>query len=239
MLIGASLYACFFGMVATLLIRSDAAWAEYTQKMDLLDRYMAATKLPIDLRSRIRANAEYKFTRQSVLNESELLRDLPYHLRREISMATAGELLRSTPIFADAGDPLISAVADELTTVMALEGELVIREGEVGACMYFIRDGSLNVEVIDSNGEMKSVKTLHSGSYFGEFSLLHNVRRTASVRANEDTALFSLSKRSFDAIRGNFPEAMYAVRNIARNRLDHLALERRKLQAQKDKCAFA
>lgn len=59
-MLGASLFAMFVGIVTSLLIQTDAANADYTQKLDTVNRYMAHRRLPLDLRQRIRDSFEYR-----------------------------------------------------------------------------------------------------------------------------------------------------------------------------------
>ena len=49
-MLGASLFAMFVGVVTSLLIQTDAANAEFTMKLDTVNRYMAHRRLPLDLR---------------------------------------------------------------------------------------------------------------------------------------------------------------------------------------------
>jgi len=49
-MLGASLFAMFVGIVTSLLIQTDAANAEFTMKLDTVNRYMAHRRLPLDLR---------------------------------------------------------------------------------------------------------------------------------------------------------------------------------------------
>ncbi len=70
-----------------------------------------------------------------------------------------------------------------------LKGDLVCREGEIAREMYFIKSGTVQVQL---HGQ--PVTLLKKGSYFGEIGLLRNARRNASVRAMTDCDLFVLTK---------------------------------------------
>ena len=72
-----------------------------------------------------------------------------------------------------------------------LKGDLVCREGEIAREMYFIKSGTVQVQL---HGQ--PVTLLKKGSYFGEIGLLRNARRNASVRAMTDCDLFVLTKVS-------------------------------------------
>jgi len=67
-------------------------------------------------------------------------------------------------------------------------GEIIVREGEMGREMYVIQRGS--VEVVKTLGGRSVVlATLERGSFFGEMSLLESLPRNATVRAKGDTQL--------------------------------------------------
>jgi CRP-like cAMP-binding protein len=68
------------------------------------------------------------------------------------------------------------------------DGEVIVRQGEMGREMYVIQHGA--VEVVKSfNGRAVVLATLGRGSFFGEMSLLESLPRAATVRAKGDTQL--------------------------------------------------
>jgi CRP-like cAMP-binding protein len=88
---------------------------------------------------------------------------------------------------------------------MALErhevraGEEIVREGDPADTMYVIETGELGAYV----GGLR-VGTLAAADHFGEVALLSGSTRTASVQADGDAAIWSLSGAQFlAALRGN------------------------------------
>jgi len=68
------------------------------------------------------------------------------------------------------------------------DGEIIVREGEMGREMYVIQRGA--VEVLKSiGGRTVVLATLQRGSFFGEMSLLESLPRSATVRAKGDAQL--------------------------------------------------
>lgn len=75
--------------------------------------------------------------------------------------------------------------------------------------MYFIKKGE--VVVCSENGnEIYSI--LHSGGFFGEYGLLFNQKRSASVRSITYCDLFVLSAENFAKVLCDFPEFEIVVR---------------------------
>ena len=80
-------------------------------------------------------------------------------------------------------------------THVALKDQLVFHKGTVGNNMFVILGGKVGV----FDGQ-KQIATLTTGESFGEMSLLTQEPRTASVRALEDTNLFSMDERLFQKL---------------------------------------
>ena len=76
--------------------------------------------------------------------------------------------------------------------------EIVIREAEVGDCMYIILDGYLEVSIRSSSSDREvGIATLRPGDFFGEQSLLPwgTGRRNASVKALHSAKVFRIDKK--------------------------------------------
>ncbi|HIF52317.1 MAG TPA: cyclic nucleotide-binding domain-containing protein [Thiotrichaceae bacterium] len=74
----------------------------------------------------------------------------------------------------------------------------IIREEEIGDCMYIILEGTVDVSIRSGGGSREiSIATLRAGDFFGEQSLLpgSDGRRNASVRAMHPSKLFRIDKK--------------------------------------------
>jgi len=76
------------------------------------------------------------------------------------------------------------------------KGEFLINQGDEGTELYIIRSGKFDVFIhtVDDVNHLIRVRSLNPGSIFGETVLYGNVKRMASVRAEEDSSIFVLSK---------------------------------------------
>jgi cAMP-dependent protein kinase regulator len=75
-------------------------------------------------------------------------------------------------------------------------GTVIIEEGGYGSQMYIVESGEF--EVIRSS---KVLRRLVRGSYFGEIALMHNIPRTATVRAVRDSKIWAIEQKSFAGIK--------------------------------------
>ena len=89
------------------------------------------------------------------------------------------------------------------------EGQYVIKQGENGSKFYIVLQGQLVAEKTTEGNEFpRVVYNYKDGDYFGELSLLHDVKRQASVRALSKVRLAALDRESFKRIFGDVEELL-------------------------------
>jgi CRP-like cAMP-binding protein len=75
------------------------------------------------------------------------------------------------------------------------DGDIIIRQGDEGDCMYVIQDGL--VEVIQRHGDTEvELGTMGTGDFFGEMALFQKEVRAASVRARGDVRVMTVDKKT-------------------------------------------
>lgn len=75
------------------------------------------------------------------------------------------------------------------------DGEVIIRQGEPGECMYVVLEGQADV-VREHNGSDTHLATLGAGDFIGEMSLFERETRSATVRANGDVRILTVDRRT-------------------------------------------
>ncbi|KAH9411030.1 putative cyclic nucleotide-binding domain-containing protein [Ordospora pajunii] len=75
-------------------------------------------------------------------------------------------------------------------------GTVVTQEGTLGSQMHIIESGEFEV-----SKDGKVLRRLYRGSFFGEIALLHNIPRTATVKAVTDGKVWVVEQTSFSGIR--------------------------------------
>jgi CRP-like cAMP-binding protein len=84
-------------------------------------------------------------------------------------------------------------------------GETIFEEGEIGADMFVVTQG--RVEIIKKVHNMEKVLlTLSKGDFFGEMALLEGLPRSAAARAVEASELIIINGAAFEQLISHEPE---------------------------------
>ncbi len=92
----------------------------------------------------------------------------------------------------------VEQVFNRLTPMVVDKGEVLIRQGEIGDCCYFIKEGSAEVLVASKpSAKSEKVADITVGRCFGEDALVNETVRNATVRMKTDGVLMRLEKSDF------------------------------------------
>ena len=103
-------------------------------------------------------------------------------------------------------------------------GEIIVRQGDVGDCMYVIQDG--DVEVLkEEDGVQTVVDTMHTGDIFGEMAIIHKTVRSSTVRASSPVRIMTIDKKTFVRRVQEDPSLALTVLKVMSQRVRKLDLE--------------
>jgi CRP-like cAMP-binding protein len=103
-------------------------------------------------------------------------------------------------------------------------GEIVVRQGDVGDCMYVIQDG--DVEVLkEEDGVQTVVDTMHTGDIFGEMAIIDKTVRSSTVRASSPVRIMTIDKKTFVRRVQEDPSLALTVLKVMSQRVRKLDLE--------------
>jgi cyclic nucleotide-binding protein len=123
-------------------------------------------------------------------------------------------LLGAIPMFAPLPRLDLERLASMLDRIEVPAGVEVIRQGDVGDRFYVVDAGAFEI-VHDGVRIADAIE----GDYFGEIALLHDVPRTATVRATTDAAVWALDQEEFLATVTGQPQASTAAHAVSAERL--------------------
>jgi CRP-like cAMP-binding protein len=185
----------------------------YQRRLDEINAYLRAQRIPAELQDRVRDYYSYLWASQKGVDASEVLDGMPKSLSQEILMFLNRGAVGKVELFRCADELLLREAVRLLRPKVFLPGEHIIRQGEYGDCMYFLTSGEVRVSAED--GE---IARLGPGSPFGETALLENLHRNANVVSESFSTGYQLTKADFDALRSRYPEFDEKVRAVAQLR---------------------
>lgn len=101
------------------------------------------------------------------------------------------------------------------------QGDVIIRQGELGDCMFVIQEGQ--VEVVRAEGTVESRLAVQGeGDFFGEMALVESEIRSATVRAIGTTRILTIDKRTFNRRVREDPSLAYRILQKMSSRLREL-----------------
>ena len=123
------------------------------------------------------------------------------------------DLIERVPMFTPLSVAAKERIAVSLVPISVSAGDVVVRAGDSGDRFYIVGDGEFQ---IDAAGRQVSAQR---ADYFGEIALLHDVPRTATVRAAVDSQLFALHRDDFLAAVTGHSAARAAGKAVVEARL--------------------
>nr|WP_246270810.1 cyclic nucleotide-binding domain-containing protein [Hongsoonwoonella zoysiae] len=134
-------------------------------------------------------------------------------------METEVEALRRVPLFRGIDETKLRLLAFISQRARYADGEHLCNQGEEGDCAFIILDGEADVRVHTPEGE-KVVAKVGQYAIVGEIAILCDVPRTATLVANGDMEVLTVSKDDFLNLLKEFPEVSLEVMRTLAQRLE-------------------
>ncbi|XP_054856809.1 cyclic nucleotide-gated cation channel beta-1 [Eublepharis macularius] len=217
---GVFAFSVMIGQMRDVVGAATAGQTYYRSCMDNTVKYMTFYRIPHSVQNRVKKWYEYTWHSQGMLDEAELLRQLPEMMRLDIAVDVNYDIVSKVPLFQGCDRQMIFDMLKRLRSVVYLPNDYVCKKGEIGREMYIIQAGQ--VQVLGGPDGKTILVTLKAGSVFGEISLLAirgGNRRTANVVAHGFTNLFILDKKDLNEILVHYPESQKLLRKKARRML--------------------
>lgn len=113
-------------------------------------------------------------------------------------------------------------------------GVVLCKENTIEDAFYIILNGRVKVTKVINDDEMRLLKHLEPGDFFGEMGLIHNAPRAATVTTIIPTIVLSIHKKAFDSLLRNSSSVSLAMVKEVSRRLrenDEMAIEDLRLKA--------
>lgn len=131
------------------------------------------------------------------------------------------DLLEQTPLFENLSEGEIDILVHSTRIQTYKTGQVILREGRVGAAFFVLVSGSVEVVKDISSSEPVVLATLGAGEFFGEIATMKHVTRSASVRALQDTKCLVIRRLDFESYIRRFPDVAAKVESALSARFDN------------------
>src|SRR5882724_10504201 len=123
-------------------------------------------------------------------------------------------LLKSLSVFSETPETVLAEIVNLMVEMNVPAGTNIVKEGEVGNCMYIIFDGAVGI-----HKQKRLLVNLHEKDFFGELALLDVETRSATATASTDCILFRIDQEPFYDMMESRPEVVRGVIKILCRRI--------------------
>ncbi|KAG2946159.1 hypothetical protein PC117_g7851 [Phytophthora cactorum] len=130
------------------------------------------------------------------------------------SLVKRAKWLRQVEILASLSERQLALLAGVLNAVTYSDGEMIIKQGDVGDTFFIVEEGNVSCQMEGPRGFKNSdamrteLAILDPGDYFGEMALLSDMPRNASIYAKGSVKCLSLGRQEFDSILGPLTDVL-------------------------------
>jgi CRP-like cAMP-binding protein len=111
------------------------------------------------------------------------------------------------------------------------DGEVVVRQGEEGDCLFVVQEGQLEV-VREEGGKETLIRLVAKDELFGEMAVFERQRRSATVRARGAARVLTLDKKNFLRRINEDPSLAFRVVETMSRRVRELSAQVVELKRQ-------
>src|SRR5436190_11094262 len=130
--------------------------------------------------------------------------------------------LSSTDLLRDLDEAMFEDLEAELEWISLAAEEVLVREGEVGDCLFILLSGRLRAFVQRDSREEAAVGEISPGEAVGEMAIIADEKRSATVRAVRPSTLVRLTRTGFERLEERHPDIMKRMARLLVRRLRNL-----------------
>lgn len=115
------------------------------------------------------------------------------------------DILRKVPLFSNLETEDLQTLSSIVTRREYGKKETLFHQGDPGDEFMILTEGSVKVELMNSEGKELTLTILTPYQFLGELALLDNVPRSATVISMEKSVLLAMKKRDFARLLEAYP----------------------------------
>ncbi len=137
------------------------------------------------------------------------------------------KLLKSMRLFQSLDENELATIGSWTEIYECGPGDFVLKESEVGDCLYVVLDGTVEIFILDDDGKIVLLNTCTRGEYFGEQALMPDSsgKRSAYARSDNLVRLIKVPKSYFRLLLNRdalLSEALTKIGNAQKKELDQI-----------------
>jgi CRP-like cAMP-binding protein len=194
-----------FGEMALLENCTRSAWVVATSPCEVL----VLTRADFD--AHVRGHARLFGIIQGIAKKRQVD-------NRRHATVQAARFIREESVFRDLDEDTITALATYLDPEIAEANSVVMTEGTISDCMYFIVSGTAVALVQNEPGMFAVVGSFKRGDLFGEMEMVSMTPCFATIRATSRLELLRLQRKGYNMLRRERPTIESLLRYLSESR---------------------
>lgn len=220
-LLGAIIYGYLVGNITAISSDSSIRSIVFENKIDELKQYLKDRKVPSMIRRKITKYFQYLYKHRSVFDENVILSELSNNIRNQIIIEVHLDFVANCKLFVGEDRNVVCAFVTRLRPMYHNKGDLIGNEGWIFREMYFLVKGEVEV-FIDYEKSPFTVGIYNTGCYFGDASLILEMRSPCSFSSITYCDLYFINKDDVDEITFYFKAIKDKLTNTAKERVANL-----------------
>mmetsp|Transcript_28857 Transcript_28857/g.51417 ORF Transcript_28857/g.51417 Transcript_28857/m.51417 type:complete len:601 (+) Transcript_28857:635-2437(+) len=217
MMFGVGFYSFTVGTVTSVLSSIDAKSSMINSKLALIELFAKDSRLPDDLIKRVTklVKAQAETVTLDDKQRQMLLLQMPKNLRFEIAMTMHGSAASKIDFIKSQKSAFVASIVPLMQFLVRRIDEYIYKKGDYAEEMYFVATGRVNYLFAQTGTVLKTIVT---GSYFGEIEMLGQVPREYSTITECYCEFLTMGRQLFDVMLKNYPGVAKSLKDIADER---------------------
>jgi hypothetical protein len=163
---------------------------------------------------------EHLYPEQVIINEADIIDELPPGMRVDLVKQIYGSVIASVPLFFGLNSTILTEICMALVPLPALKGEVLMHEGATGNEMYCVADGSCRVtQHMRGGDDEERVRIWIEEVFAAHYSIIK------LYEPNQKVLLEKLMKRMAILVRGSADGDTITYRDLVNDEKIHVMLE--------------
>lgn len=188
-------------------------YASHKNLQNSINSYLKKEGAPLKLKKRVTQFVDFKYNGEFI-QETEFLSILPPSLQTSIKENLTMRLMKNTAFYHLLTKQCLYSMINKMQLHICLKHDIVFTIGSTDDFLYFVHTGT--VAIFSKNGD--ELAHFGQGSYFGEFSVILGLPRTATVVAITECKLYKLSRSDFMESLLPYPELVENLMEFTKKR---------------------